>query len=312
MALVLRGGLLFQFSFKSLLAIGNVGAVAGGIDERVAVAGFEARVFLRESEIGSVRAQEDIAGQALEHLELMAVVVGDARIGRIAHQFVAGIDIRTANDDNVERAPTLFLIKSPGGGSLGMAGGPMRGQHRASERDLVAVVQDAIDVRGGKPKSLVGRVVEVGPSAGLNHGDIAIHHFVAGVGFTQNLGAARAMVVVPMTDEKDLDVGEMEAERLHAFFDQGGRRLEIAVEEDVALRRHKEVSREVAGAHVIKISRDAKGGERRCPVRGDDGACLPGEQHGHEEDREDGEFSEYQWDSGDLVPGIRISRARSR
>jgi hypothetical protein len=46
-----------------LLAIGDVGLVAGGIDEGVLVAGLEARVLGLQVEIAAVRAEEDIAGQ---------------------------------------------------------------------------------------------------------------------------------------------------------------------------------------------------------------------------------------------------------
>ena len=43
-----------------------------------------------------------------------------------------------------------------------------------------------------------------------------------------------------------------------AFLDQRRRRFEIAVDEDVALRRDDEVGGEVLAAHVVEISGDAE------------------------------------------------------
>jgi len=42
------------------------------------------------------------------------------------------------------------------------------------------------------------------------------------VGFAQNLGAARAVIVVAVTDEQDLDVAEVEAEDSTLFLINSG------------------------------------------------------------------------------------------
>src|ERR1700733_1072719 len=48
--LVLHGRLFLEFSFEDLLAVGNVGPVPGGINEGIAIASLEARVFFSEAE----------------------------------------------------------------------------------------------------------------------------------------------------------------------------------------------------------------------------------------------------------------------
>ena len=63
----------------------------------------QAGVFLFEVEVAAVRAEENVAGQALEHLRTaVLIVVGDLRIGLVADQFVAGDDVGAADDDDVE------------------------------------------------------------------------------------------------------------------------------------------------------------------------------------------------------------------
>jgi hypothetical protein len=68
-----------------------------------------------------------------------------------------------------------------------------------------------------------------------------------------------------MTDEEDLDVGELESQ----FFDAGSNqryiRFEIAVDEDVPLRRGDEIVREPFAADVVEISGDAKRRKRLGP-----------------------------------------------
>ncbi len=96
------------------------------------------------------------------------VVGGDLRIDLVADELVAGIDVGAADDDDVERAAGFGFVEGPGGGALGVAGGEVRGEHGAAEANRVAVVEDAIDVRGREVHDLVGGVVEVGAAAGLD------------------------------------------------------------------------------------------------------------------------------------------------
>ena len=175
-------GLMLQFRLEGMLAIGDVGLVAGGIDEGVCGSGFPARVFFGETEIAAVRAEKDVARQALEHFEFLAVVLGDLRIGTVGNQLVAGIDVGAANDDDMEGATVFRLIEGPGGRAFGVARGKVRGQARAAKAYLLAVVQNAVDLCRREVHGLVGRVLEVVFAARLDHGDIRIHDFILRAG----------------------------------------------------------------------------------------------------------------------------------
>jgi len=75
------------------------------------------------------------------------------------------------------------------------------------------------------------------------------------------------VIPVRVADQEDLDVAELEPELLDARFDQRNVRLEIAVDEDVPLRRGDEIVRQPFAADVVQIPGDAKCGERFGPVR---------------------------------------------
>ena len=64
---------------------------------------------------------------------------------------------------------------------------------------------------------LVVGVVEVGAATGFDNRNIRRHDFVFGMCLAQNLGAARAVVVVAVADEQDLDIAEVEAQGLDAL-----------------------------------------------------------------------------------------------
>ena len=68
--------------------------------------------------------------------------------------------------------------------------------------------------------SFLRAVLKVGPAAGLDDGYIAVHDVVLGAGKADDLLAARAMVVMRVADEQNLDVAEVETERLDALPDQ--------------------------------------------------------------------------------------------
>src|ERR1039457_2549759 len=97
------GGLLAsQFLVESLLALGDVGLVASGIDEGVVIACLPFWVLGGEAEVGAVGAEEDVAGKSVEDGEAALVIRGDAGIGLVADQLVAGIDVGAADDYDVE------------------------------------------------------------------------------------------------------------------------------------------------------------------------------------------------------------------
>ncbi len=83
-----------------------------------------------------------------------------------------------------------------------------------------------------------------------------------------------AVVVVPVADEQDLDVAEVEAERFDAVLDLRRRGLEIAVDENVALGCRDQVSGQVVAADIIEIAGDAERRMRGRPCRIDRGVHL--------------------------------------
>ena len=109
--------------------------------------------------------------------------------------------------------------------------------------------------------------MEVGFAAGFDNWHVRIHDFVFRVRHFVDLRAARAVIVVPVADEQDLRVGKVKAKCLDALFDLRGRRVEIAVDEDVALWRGDQVGGQILAADVVEIARDVERRERRGPFR---------------------------------------------
>ena len=155
-----------------MLAFGDVGFVAGGVDEGVFVAVLEALVFLVQAEVAPVGAEEYVAGKLAKDLELMAVVIGDLRVRFVVDEFVAGVDIGAADDDDVEGAAVVLLVKGPGCGALGVAGGEMRSERDTAERDGVTVMKSSVDLCGGEPHGPVVGVVEVVAASRFDHGNV--------------------------------------------------------------------------------------------------------------------------------------------
>src|SRR5579863_902225 len=125
--------LTFQFRFKSLLAVGNVTPVAVGINECVALAALPPFVLRLQIEVSAVRAKEDVAGQGFEDSKLVAIIVRDLRIGRVADKFVAGVHIGAADDDDMQGFSGFRLVHGPGCGSLGVPGGFAGGENDSAE-----------------------------------------------------------------------------------------------------------------------------------------------------------------------------------
>ena len=75
------------------------------------------------------------------------------------------------------------------------------------------------------------------------------------------------MVPVGVADEEDLDVGELEPEPFDARAELRNRLDEVAVDEDVALRRSDKVARQVLRTDVVQVPGDAEGREGFRPRR---------------------------------------------
>src|SRR3954451_6700427 len=69
-----------------------------------------------------------------------------------------------------------------------------------------------------------------------------------------------------MTDEEDLDIGELETQLFDARSNERDVRFEIAVDENVPLRRGDEIVREPLAADIVQISGEAKRRKRLGPV----------------------------------------------
>src|SRR6201999_3817630 len=103
-------------------------------------------------------------------------------------------------------------------------------QGDAAELDLVAVVEDAVDL-ARVPATRRVKVLALAPRG--DHLVVAAHDEDLGAGRLLQSGVAGDVVGVGVAGEEDLDVGHLEAERLDRLLDEGDRALEAAVDEDV-------------------------------------------------------------------------------
>src|ERR1035441_3810647 len=106
-----------QLRLEGPLPVSNVTLVALWVDEGIMVAALPAFILLFQPIVTAVRAEKDVAGQALEHLKAMRVVAGDMRVSLVVHQLVAWICIQAAYDDHMESAAGFGFIQGPGSGS---------------------------------------------------------------------------------------------------------------------------------------------------------------------------------------------------
>ena len=63
----------------------------------------------------------------------------------------------------------------------------MRGENRAAEADGVAIVEDAINVRGREVHRRICAVLKIGLAARLDDGHVGIHHIIFGAGEANDL-----------------------------------------------------------------------------------------------------------------------------
>ena len=225
----------------------------------------QAIVFLFHVKVDSVGAEKNIAWQAPEDLKTVTVVVSDVWINLVADKFVAGIHIGAADDDYMHGLAVFGFVDHPGCCSPGVAGGEMRSKGGAAERDLLTIVKDVVDVGRREVLGVVCGVLKVGFAAGFNRRDIRIHDVVFGPSEALDFSAARAVIEVGMTDEKNFGVAEIEAQCFDALLDLERRRREVAVDQDVSLGGDDQVRSKVFAAYVVKVARDAEWRERLHP-----------------------------------------------
>ena len=134
-----------------------------------------------------------------------------------------------------------------------MAGRPAGDQGDAAELDLVAVLQNAVDLAG---LPAAGRVEVLALAARGDHLVVAAHHVDLGAGQLLQQGVAGDVVGVGVAGQQDLDVGHLEAERLDGLADQGNGPLEAAVDQDVPLGRGDQVAGQILRADVVDVADD--------------------------------------------------------
>jgi hypothetical protein len=259
--------LLSERSAKGLLGIGYVALVAGGVDEGVGFAGSETGGFGEHVVVAAVRAEEDVAGQGFEGVELLLEVGGHLRIFGIVDQVVAGEDIGAADNDGVVALAVFVRDESEGGAAPGVACGLAGYERGAAEFDRVAVVEDASYFGGGVKHGFLMAEGKVCAASGLDVGDVGVHDHVFSAGFALDAGAAGAVVEVGVVDEENPDVVIVKAELLYTGANLGRGGGEVAVDENVALWRGDEETGEIAAADVVEIGGDAAGRNDRGPVR---------------------------------------------
>src|SRR6185369_4619919 len=141
-----------------------------------------------------------------------------------------------------------------------------RGECRTSEFHFITIPQNAIDFRWLVETSRLVRIIKVTLTTRLDYIDIAFHHHVLRAGKSFDRRTPATVVRVCMTNQKNLDVAELESQRLHARADHRYIRFEIAVDENVSLGRRDEIARQSLAAHVVKISCNLECGKRFEPV----------------------------------------------
>ncbi len=225
-----------------------------------------------------MRAEEDVDGQGLEDRERLDVVLGDLRVVLVADQDVAGVHVRAADDDGVQRASAVRHLQRPGGAALRVAGRQVRHEPRAAEFDRVAVVQRPVHVRA-RPAGRRALLLR----------DVALHHHQLRAGLLLNDARRLVVIAVGVADQDDLGVGVLEAELRDGLLDRRHILLEVGVDQDVALRRIDQVDGQIGRADVVKVAGDLEPRDFAVPVGvalRQQGRCVQGERGQQRDDCE--------------------------
>src|SRR6185312_1066240 len=177
--------------------------VACGIDPDGGSFGGHTLEFLQHAEVHAMRSEEDVAGQAAQHVEGVDIVGGNTGVrrplGLCVDQTVAGVDVPASDNNYVASDAVIFGNHGPRGATASVAGGVVRGKHGAAKAHSFAIVQDARNLRGRV--ELLAAIGEVCDAAIFDDGDIAVHDHVLCVCLFENGGAACVVVGVGVADE---------------------------------------------------------------------------------------------------------------
>ena len=215
-----------------------------------------------------MRPQEEIDRRGLQQGECLHVVAGDLWIAPVVHENVACVHVRAADDDGVQRAATLCHLHHPGRAAGGVPRREPRRECRAAELDCVSVVQDAIDFRAWPSRRCA-----------LDRGHVGVHHHQprAGVGLDET--DTLVVIAMRMADQEDFRVGVLEAEALDALADCRHILLEVAVDQDVALRCRDEIRGEVRRPDVVEVAGNLEARDGSMPIGIRLRTCRDRKQH---------------------------------
>src|SRR4030088_753601 len=163
--------------------------------------------------------------------------------------------------------PTLLHLHRPRRTPFRMAWCQMRDECHAPQSHFIAVVQHPIDLCGRIKHRRVAAVLEVRPAARFDDRHVGIHDHILCAGKCLDRRAASVVIPVRMTDQQNPYVSEPESQSFYTGPNEGNARLEIAVDENVALRRGDEIIRKAFASDVVETPGDAEWRKWLGPVR---------------------------------------------
>ena len=107
--------------------------------------------------------------------------------------------------------------------------------------------------------------MEIGFATRFDDRHVGIHHHVFRAGKLFDLRTAGAVIEMGMTDQKNLEVAEFEAQLFHAIANEWHAAFEIGINENVAFARGDQITRQAFAADVVQIPGNAKRRKRRRP-----------------------------------------------
>src|SRR5277367_5374663 len=149
----------------------------------------------------------------------------------------------TANNDDMKRPPTLMRFHGPRCTSTSMSSGLVCCEGNAAQSDCIVVVQSAVHVRWRKARK---SGIEVRFSPAFDHIHIALHDHILRSRLFEHLGPAGRMIVVRLAVQQDLYISPPKAKLFNAASNLRWRRLEVGIDQDVALRSRDEISGKIA------------------------------------------------------------------
>src|SRR4029077_6392398 len=112
----------------------------------------------------------------------------------------------------------------------------------------------------------LGSAPKIDLSAVLDRGHVSIHHHVFGASQLLDGWAARAVIPMRVADQENLGVAEAKPQFFHARPNHRHGFFQIAVDQNISLRRGDQINGEPLAADVINISDDPVGRKRIGPV----------------------------------------------